>query len=252
MFDAVLWGLVQGITEFLPISSSGHLLLIPELLNREAPSLATAAILHLGTLIAVLAFFRQEVRAIVTLTPEGKQLLRLMAIGTVPAAVVGLILNSQIKELEHSASFVSLMLMVTGLLLLSARFIRPGNRTVEDSSSSDALTIGIAQAIALIPGLSRSGFTILPGLAREFGRAEAARYAFLLGIPAIAGAGLLQFIEFTTVGTGVPAETWIGVLLAAVSGYAAIGLLLRLIRRTGLTPFGVYCILAGVATLILI
>ena len=171
MSDAVLWGLIQGLTEFLPISSSGHLVLVPELLDRTVPSLATSAVLHLGTLAAVLIYFRQEVREVVTLTPEGRQLLRLLVIGTLPAAIIGLALGSQIDELDDSPTLVAVMLVVTGLVLLATRFISVGRRALEDSTNRDAILIGIGQGIALIPGLSRSGFTMTAGLAREFDRA---------------------------------------------------------------------------------
>ena len=252
MSDALLWGLVQGLTEFLPVSSSGHLVLVPELLGREPPSLATSAVLHLGTLLALLVYFRAEVAEVLRLTPHGRVLLRWLAIGTIPAAVIGFTLGGQIEKLEDEATFVAVMLMVTGLALLSTRFITIGERRIDDSTIKDPILLGIGQAFALIPGLSRSGFTMVPGMQRGFTRTEAARYAFLLGIPAIAGAGVLQFIELSGTDAGVPAELWAGVAVAAVSGYASIAFLLRLLRRAGLTPFGVYCVFAGLVALLVV
>jgi undecaprenyl-diphosphatase len=245
MADAVLWGLVQGLTEFLPISSSGHLVLVPEILGREGPSLATSAVLHLGTLLAILVYFRREVREIVRFSPEGRNLARWLVIGTIPAAVLGLLLREPLEEFNETPRAVAVALFLTGVALLATGTIASGRRRVQDSSNLDALLIGIGQALALIPGVSRSGATIGAGLGRRFDRAEAARYAFLLGIPAIAGAGLLEFVDLAGSEAGIPGETWIGLAVAAVSGYAAIALLLGLIRRAGLVPFGAYCVVAG-------
>ena len=252
MLDAILWGLIQGLTEFLPISSSGHLVLVPALLERDGPDLATSAVLHLGTLAAVLVYFRAEVMEVLRLTDKGKQLLKLVAIGTIPAAVIGFALRDQFEELNSRPRGVAVALLITGLVLVATRFIPRGNRDVEDSKVSDAVALGFGQALALIPGVSRSGSTIATALTRRFDREAAARYSFLLGIPAIAGAGLLEFVDLAGSEGGVSGATWVGVLVAAVSGYAAIALLLRLIGRVGLAPFGLYCIGFGAVALSLL
>ncbi len=252
MFDAALWGLVQGLTEFLPISSSGHLVLVPELLGREAPSLATSAVLHLGTLTALLVYFRSEVVAMVRRTSEGRRLLRWLVIGTVPAAIGGIVFRSWLTEFNNSPRLVAAALFLTGVALLGTRSFRPGSRKLVESSNVDALLIGAGQAIALIPGVSRSGATIGAGLALEFDRTEAARYAFLLGIPAIAGAGLVELVELAGQPGGIPGSTWVGLAVAAASGYFAIAALLRLIGKAGLVPFGVYCVVAGGVAFVLV
>lgn len=245
MSDAILWGLVQGLSEFLPISSSGHLVLVPALLGRQGPSLATSAVLHLGTLLAILLYFRSEVGQIFRLTEEGRTLLRWLVIGTIPAAVLGLLFVGPLEEFNENPGAVAVALFGTGVALVATSRLPHGPKVVEDSTNRDALLLGIGQAIALIPGVSRSGTTIGAGLVRRFDRAEAARYAFLLGIPAIAGAGLFEFVDLAQSRGGIPAETWVGLGVAFASGYAAIALLLRLIRRVGLVPFGAYCIVAG-------
>ncbi len=252
MLEAILWGLVQGLTEFLPISSSGHLVLVPELLGLDPPDLATSAVLHLGTLVAVLVYFRAEVLAMVRFTDQGRLLLRLLAIGSIPAVVLGLAFESRLETINDTPRLVAVFLMVAGGVFVATRWLPTGTRTMESSSLRDAFLLGLGQAMALIPGVSRSGSTISTGLARGFDRAEAARYSFILGIPVIAGAGMLQFIELASEDGGIGMETIVGMVVAAVSGYAAIAFLLRLIRSTGLAPFGVYCVVAGAVALMVL
>ena len=252
MLEAAFWGLIQGLTEFLPISSSGHLVLVPALLGQEPPDLATSAMLHLGTLVAVLVYFRREVIEVVTFTDKGRRLLWLVLIGTIPAAVIGLALESQFDWLNERPTAVAIALLLTRVVLFSTRWLQRGERTVDDASVRDTVIMGLGQALALISGVSRSGSTISTGLLRGFTHAEAARYSFLLGIPAIAGAGLLKGKDLIDSGTGISGEIMVGVVVAAVSGYAAIAFLLRLIGRTGLAPFGLYCMVAGVVALVVI
>ena len=195
MPNAIFWGLIQGLTEFLPISSSGHLVLVPALLGQEGPDLATSAVLHLGTLAAVLAYYRRDVIGILRFDRPGRRLLTLLAIGSVPAVVGGLIFRGVLEELNETPRAVAVALIATGVVLLSTMLVRVGDKMTTDIGPTDAGIIGVAQATALIPGVSRSGMTIAAGLWRGMSRIEAARFAFLLGIPAIAGAGLLEFGE---------------------------------------------------------
>ena len=252
MLEAAFWGLIQGLTEFLPISSSGHLVLVPALLGQEPPDLATSAMLHLGTLLAVLVYFRKEVVEVITFTERGKRLLLLLLVGTIPAAVIGLAFNSQFEWLNERPRGVALALTLTGVVLFATRWIPRGDKTAEDATMKDTIAMGFGQALALIPGVSRSGTTISTGLLRGFTDAEAARYSFLLGIPAIAGAGVFEGRELLDSGSTVGAEIFVGVAVAALSGYAAIAFLLRLIGRTGLSPFGIYCVIAGVVALLVV
>ena len=252
MLEAAFWGLIQGLTEFLPISSSGHLVLVPALLGQDPPDLATSAMLHLGTLLAVLIYFRREVGEMLTFTEEGRRLLMLILIGTVPAAIVGLTMGSQVDWLNERPTAVATTLILIGILMFSTRWLAPGERDVGSAGVRDTIIIGLGQAVALIPGVSRSGSTISAGLLQGFSHAEAARYSFLLGIPAIAGAGLLSSRDLIESGSGISGEILVGMAVAGISGYAAIAFLLKLIGKTGLTPFGVYCMVAGVIALIVV
>ena len=248
MLDAILWGLIQGLTEFLPVSSSGHLVLIPALLDREGPDLATTAMLHLGTLAAVIVYYRSDLGAMVKFDRPARRLVTLLVIGSVPAAVLGFIFKDKVAELIEDPGTVAIMLIVTGLVLLATELLRLGDKKITDISPLDSILTGLAQALALIPGISRSGMTISAGLVRGVGKQEAARFAFLLGIPVIAGAGLLEMVEFLQSGESISAEVWVSVAVAAVSGYAAIAFLIRLLGRIGLAPFGIYCVAFGAAS----
>lgn len=245
MLDAIFWGIIQGLTEFLPISSSGHLVLVPALLDRPAPDLATSAMLHLGTLVAVLIYYRRDLAKMAKFDRPARKLITLLVIGSVPAAVLGLTFEQRIEDLIDNPQAVAAMLIVTGVILLATRLIRVGDRTVEQATPTDSIVIGFAQSLALIPGISRSGMTISAGMVRGMEQTEAARFAFLLGIPVIAGAGLLEMGEAIAGGETIGAEVWVGMVAAAVSGYAAIAILLRLLSRVGLAPFGVYCVVVG-------
>ncbi|MCL1593307.1 MAG: undecaprenyl-diphosphate phosphatase [Actinomycetia bacterium] len=245
MLDAILWGLIQGLTEFLPVSSSGHLVLIPALLERDGPDLATSAMLHLGTLAAVLIYYRSDLARMARFDRPGRKMITLIVIGSLPAAVLGFVFKDTVEELISEPRTVAIMLIVTGVILLATTLLRVGDRRTSDLGPIDALLTGFAQALALIPGISRSGMTITSGLLRGMTRKEAARFAFLLGIPVIAGAGLLEMLDAYSSGASVDATVWVGVLVAGLSGYAAIAILLRVLARVGLAPFGVYCVLAG-------
>ncbi len=252
MLDAIFWGAVQGLTEFLPVSSSGHLVLIPALLGREGPDLTTVAMLHLGTLVAVLLYFRTDLARMARFDRPGRRMITIIAIGTIPAVVFGLAFESTLDELVDRPTTVAVMLMVTGVVLLSTMLLRRGDHTAEELSPKDSGIIGLAQSLALIPGVSRSGMTISAGLARGMDRVEAARFAFLLGIPVIAGAGLLSAARAVSDGGGVTASTIVGMVVAAVVGYWAIAFLIRVLGRVGLAPFGIYCIAAGAISILLL
>ncbi len=252
MLEAAFWGLIQGLTEFLPISSSGHLVLVPALLGQEPPDLATSAMLHLGTLLAVLIYFRREVVEVLTFTEKGRRLLALLLVGTIPAAALGLAFESNLEWLNERPRGIAVALFLTGVVLFATRWIKRGTKVASDATFKDTILIGLGQALALIPGVSRSGSTISTGLLRGFTDAEAARYSFLLGIPAIAGAGVFQGKDLIDSGVGIAPEILVGLAVAAISGYAAITFLLRLIGKTGLSPFGLYCMVAATVALIVL
>lgn len=250
MMNAILWGAIQGLTEFLPISSSGHLVLIPALLGRDGPDLATSAMLHLGTLAAVLVYFRNDLARMARFDRAGRRMITIIAIGTIPAVILGLAFESKLDELTDRPTVVAAMLILTGVILITTMLLRPGDKTTEDVTPTDSAIIGFAQSFALIPGISRSGMTISAGLVRGLARVEAARFAFLLGIPVIAGAGLLSVVQAISDGEGITASTLVGMAVAAITGYWAIAFLLRVIAKAGLAPFGIYCVAFGAIALI--
>jgi undecaprenyl-diphosphatase len=256
--QAIVLALVQGLSEFLPISSSGHLVLVPHFLGWKDQGLAFDVAIHVGTLFAVLAYFRREVAAMARdwiaslagrgLTPDAR-LAWCVILGTLPVGAVGLAFGGLIEEKLRNPVSVATMLAVFGLLMWIAD--RYGRRERDEYAVGwrDALLIGCAQALALMPGTSRSGVTMT--MARTLGlrREAAARFSFLLAIPGIAMAGGYEFLKLAT-SNGTPPD-WgsiaLGMAVAAVTGYACIAWLLRVISRIGLGPFAVYRFLvAGV------
>jgi undecaprenyl-diphosphatase len=247
---AIIWGLVQGLTEFLPISSSGHLVIVPEFLDAMGmdiapPSLAVSAVLHLGTLIAVLIYFRDDLKKVIRLRsdPEGRKIALLVLVGTVPA-LIGLPLRDQIEGLQEDVTKVGVAVIATGVILVIGQAFARGTRQLIEGRIPDAIVVGVAQAFALIPGISRSGTTISAGNTQGFEPTQAARFSFLLGIPAIAGAGLLSLPDLFESGT-FGLELVVAMVVAAVSGYLAIAFLLAMLRHVGLIPFAIYCFVVG-------
>jgi len=252
VLEAIIWGIVQGITEFLPISSDGHLVLVPAFLGIDPPDLATTAVLHLGTLTAVLAYFWKDLIALFGFRrdPDARRLLTLIIIGSLPAALALLVVD-EIERLQELVTATAIFLTITGVVLAVASRLRRGDRTIADGRATDAVLIGFAQLSAVLPGISRSGMTIATGVARGFDQIEAARFSFLLGVPAVAAAGLLELWKLLDNG-GVPGSAWVGVVVAAVTGYGAIAFLLKMLSRTGLAPFAVYCFVVGIIALVVL
>lgn len=253
MLAAVIWGLIQGFTEFLPVSSSGHLVIIPAFLEKwgvdvSPPSLAVSAVLHLGTLVAVLVYYRSDVAKVLRFwrDAEGRRIGLLVLIGSIPA-VIGLPLADTLNEFQQDVANVGWALMFTGVVLVVGQRLATGARTLIDGRVPDAIVVGVAQAIALIPGVSRSGMTISAANGRKFEPTQAARFSFLLGIPAIAGGGLIELLDLQGSGELGP-ELFVGMAVAALSGYAAISLLLAALKKVGLYPFAVYCLVVGALT----
>lgn len=251
MLAAIIWGLVQGVTEFLPISSDGHLVIVPAFLSAlgfevATPSLAVTAVLHLGTLIAVLVYFRDDVMSVLRMRqdPEGRKIALLVLVGTIPAVLIGLSFRSRIETLQESVTLVGIFLIANGVILVIGQWLARGTRQLMDGRIPDAVLIGIAQVFALLPGISRSGTTISTGNGRGFEPTQAARFSFLLGIPAIAGAGLISLPDVIEQG-GFGIELFVGLVVAAISGYFAIAFLLAVLRTVGLLPFAIYCFIVG-------
>lgn len=262
--QALILGVVQGFSEYLPISSSAHLVLVPWLFGwrmDERISFLFDVMVHWGTLIPLLIYFRSDLWRFLTggwkgiqmgapfSTSEGR-LVGWILLATLPAATVGIVLKDSIEAIFLRPIWVGTLLFGTaGLLFLGERLGR-GERDLTRMRALDAVIIGLAQAVSLLPGISRSGSTIAAGLGRGFIRREAARFSFLLSIPALLGAGLvalkdLYYMGFPSAAVG---PILVGVLSAGISGYAAIWVLMEMVRRHSLRPFAIYCIAVGAGT----
>jgi len=263
LLEAVIIGIIQGATEFLPISSSGHLVLIPAILEISSPDLATAALTHLGTLLAVLAYFRRELVAIaramysglVNRNPLEESDSRLgwyILIATIPAAIAGLLLEDLLARQFENPRAAAWFLLVTAAILVAGELLARGGLALTAIRLPDALVVGFAQVLALFPGISRSGATIAAGIARGMDRAAAARFSFLLGVPAIAGAGLLSLIDLlrNSSGDGNGLSLALAFITAAVVGYLCIHFMLVWLRKRRLYPFAIYCTVVALLFLV--
>ncbi len=262
--QAVAMGVVQGLTEFLPISSSAHLVLVPHFLNWEPPSVAFDVFLHIGTLVAVISYFRREIarlfkafllsiRELSLKRDLDRRLAWLIVAGTIPAALLGFFFKDFFERIFLYPAGVSYLLIVTGILLWTTEIWRKQEKAVEKLNLLDGLIIGLAQAAAIVPGISRSGATISTGCLRGLSRESAAKFSFLLAVPITLLAGANKALEF---GIGYPEGNFlvyfIGVVSAMTSGYLAIKYLLAYLRRGKLHIFAYYCWIVGIGSLLLI
>lgn len=258
--QAIVLGLTQGATEFLPVSSSGHLVIVPELFGWPAPGVAFDVLLHFGTLAGVIAYFWRDLADIVTglLTREpsraaSRRLGVLIALATVPTGVIGLALNDLFERLFREVLFVGVFLLVTAVALTAAE--RLSTKRAHEASSMrwwQVVLIGAAQGAAIAPGISRSGATLATGLGLGLDREQAARFSFLLSVPAIGLAGIWAARELLAGSVALPplGPTALGFVCAAASGYAAVAGLLAYVRRRALYPFAVYCALVGTGVIV--
>ena len=262
IWQAIVLGVVQGLTEFLPISSSAHLILVPRLLGWPDQGLAFDAALHLGTLLAVVTYFARDLSQLAAgwlISVRERSLAHpyarpawLLLLGSVPAGVAGLLIEDLVATVFRDIRVIGVTLILVAIALLVAERVGRGAKQLPEVSWQDALWIGAAQALALVPGVSRSGVTITAGLFRGLKRDAAARFSFLLGTPIIAAAGLLQTVKVAR--AGLPADERAGfaagIIASAVVGYLAIALLLRYLRRNTLLPFVAYRVSLGLILLV--
>jgi undecaprenyl-diphosphatase len=258
--EAIVLGLVQGLTEFLPISSSGHLRIIPALLGWEDPGAGFTAVIQLGTMAAVLLYFRADLWSIaVAWLRELRKPFKersheanlgwFIILGTIPIAIFGFIFKDQIESGARNLYLIGSALIVFSFVMLAADRIGTRRRELVDLDGRDGVFIGVAQALALVPGVSRSGATISAGLIRGFDRVAAARYSFLLSVPAVVLSGLFELRKVGEEGSPSAAATAIATLVAFVTGYAAIAWLIRYLGNHNLTIFVVYRIALGALVL---
>ena len=244
--------LVQGVTEWLPISSSGHLALIQQMLQFKSPVFFDV-MLHVGTLIVILIVFKEKIAKITKTvctkgltTPEGKTLKQVI-IGNAPIAVAYILFGKEIKDMFSNAPAVGIAFLATGFVL----FLTLKARNVKDELTyTDSILVGVAQAFALLPGLSRSGLTIAVALLLGIERRRAAEFSFLLAIPAVIGAAIEETITQGFTGINI-FSIFVGMIVAVIVGYAALKLLLRIVQKGKLYIFSIYCWLAGALVLLL-
>lgn len=261
LLQSIVLGVIQGISEFLPISSSAHLVLAPYFFSWDDPGLAYDVALHMGTLVAVLLFFWKDWLGILKSTfgqkhaDHGQFGLKMLIVGTVPAAVAGLLFEKQAEETFRSPLLIAGTLAVFGLLLWYADARGKRSRQFDSFTTKDALTIGAAQAFAIIPGVSRSGSTITAALALGLTRPAAARFSFLLSAPIIAGAGILKskhiIAALAAGGPGAQAVV-VGFLASLLSGLAAIALLSYMVKARSFAGFAIYRILLALVIVVVI
>ena len=255
---AALLGIVQGLTEFIPVSSTAHLRIVPALLGHPDPGAAYTAVIQLGTLIAVLAYFARDLVSLpIALvkepsSPEGRLPL-LLAVGTVPIVIVGLLLKKHIETDLRSLYVIAAALIAVGLAMAVIDRYAAGRGSLRPLASityTDAILVGVAQSLALVPGVSRSGATICMTLLLGFSRSDSARFSFLLSIPAIAGAGIFEARSaFRGLGGDAVPALLVGTATAAVSGYMSIAWLIKWLGSHDLVGFAIYRVLAGLALL---
>jgi undecaprenyl-diphosphatase len=261
-FQAIVLGIVQGLTEFLPISSTAHLRIVPAFAGWEDPGSAFTAVVQLGTMAAVLLYFRADLWRILTTwfrslrEPALRSELDArmgwyIGLGTVPIAIFGLVFSDQIESGGRDLYLIGCALIVMGLVLLYAEHVAKRNRDLREITRRDATLIGFSQALALVPGVSRSGATITAGLFAGFDRESAARYSFLLSIPAVVLSGLFELRKIGDPGGAGFAPTLIATVLAFIVGYASIAWMLRWLTSHSTAVFVAYRVALGALVLIL-
>jgi len=247
--QAIVLGIVQGLTEFLPVSSSAHLILVPWLLRWRDPGLAFDVVLHLGTLLALLAYYWRDWVDMGMSLVDGRQmprrLLFLLIVASVPGAIIGVLLEKQAETIFRSPVLIATTLALMGIALWAGDSIGSKKRKMEDITFVDALLIGLSQALAIIPGVSRSGATITTSRLLGIDRADAANFSFLMATPIIAGAGLLEARKLLH--SGLTADLGWGFVASAIFSLLAIVGLLRFVRTHSYRPFAIYRIVLGIA-----
>jgi undecaprenyl-diphosphatase len=265
-FEAIVLGIVQGLTEFLPISSTGHLRIVPAFAGWEDPGAAFTAVTQLGTMAAVLLYFRADLERIARAwlrslrDPAARRdhdarLGWYIVLGTVPIGIFGLLFKDQIETGARDLYLIGTALIVLGLVLLLAERVGTRSRGIEEINRRDGIAVGFAQALALIPGVSRSGATITAGLFMGLDRIAAARFSFLLSIPAVVLSGLLELSSILSGEEGESTSLFnlaLATLLAFVTGYASIALLLRYLERHSTVVFVIYRVALGSLVLVLV
>jgi undecaprenyl-diphosphatase len=261
IFQAIILGAVQGLTEFLPVSSTAHLILIPWAMGWPDPGLSFDVALHLGTLVALLIYFREDWIALLgsafgiiqgrTQSPDAKMVMLIIG-ATIPGAIAGALFEHKIEDALRAPQVVALFLIALALILLASEFIGHRKKGMDDISWPDAITVGIAQAFAIVPGVSRSGVTITAGLFRNFKRDTAAKFSFYLSTPLIAGAVAKKTIDILRTHSGWEqlSPFVAGIVVSGIVGYLAIAFMMRYLQTHSTFLFVYYRIALGIVVLL--
>lgn len=265
VLEAAVLGIVQGLTEFVPISSSAHLVLVPAIMGWETPPVAFVVLLHAGTLVGVIIYFARDLaRLIQGLFRPGaqRQLAGYLAIGTLPAGAVGVAFEEQISRIfDHPRLTAALLIGTAAVLFISELRVRREKPKSDQSADVSALAhslnpaksfaVGVAQAIAILPGLSRSGLTIGAGLTVHLTRIQAARFSFLLSIPILAGTSIFEILDIAALDVGMNVLLT-GFVVSLISGFVAVSAMIGYLQRRGLYPFAAYCCVVGIVLVFLL
>lgn len=248
--QAIILGLIQGLTEFLPISSSGHLVLFQKIFGINEPTLIFDTMVHVGTLAAVITVLWKEILAL--LKRPFQRLTWLLIAGTIPTGIIGIVFKDFFEEMFKSGSTLGIEFLITGCVILFAERLNTGRKHVQETSYLDAAFIGIMQGAAIMPAISRSGLTISGALMRNLDREFAAKFSFLLSIPAILGAAVFQLKDIFEAGstTAITAPIIVGTIAAAIAGYFSVRFMIVLVKKGSMKIFSYYVFALGTLVLI--
>jgi undecaprenyl-diphosphatase len=251
--QSILLGIVQGLTEFLPVSSSGHLVLFQKLFGFQEAPIFFDTLVHFATLLAVVFYLRKEIWQILTNLKKNLNLIWLLILGTLPAVVFALLFKDYIESTFNSLWMLSVGFFITAVLLFATKFIGSGKKDMQKINWVDSLIIGILQAVAILPSISRSGATISSALYRDIKREDAFKFSFLLSIPAIAGAMVLQVFDFNP--SNLNGGFWpnaLGFVMATIFGFFSLFLLEKIAQKGKLHYFAIYCFALGVIIMLFV
>jgi undecaprenyl-diphosphatase len=251
IFQAIIFGAVQGVTEFLPVSSTAHLILLPWALGWPDPGLAFDVALHLGTLVALLIYFRMEWIALIK-SARDSRMVRFIIVASIPGAIAGALFEHKVEDALRAPQIIAVMLIVMALVLAAAEFLGLRKKSLDQISWGDAIAVGISQAFAIVPGVSRSGVTITTGLFRGMKRDAAARFSFYLSTPIIGGAVAKKTLDILKGGAGLEQLTPFiaGIISSGIIGYLSIAFMMRYLQTHNTFLFVFYRIALGIVVLL--
>lgn len=241
-FQAIFLGIVQGITEFLPISSSGHLVIFQKLFGFQEAPVAFDTLLHFGTLVALIIFFWNDIKKIF----QNKRLILLLIIGTIPVVIVGFLLQDKIDEIFNSLLLVGISFLITAIILLLTSLVKNQQKNLKDINFRDAIVVGLFQALSILPGVSRSGSTMSGALFQKIKKEDAFNFSFYLGMIAIFGAAVLQLPDISSFSSIEAINGFLGFLFAAIVGFFALKILKKIVVQGKFHYFGIYCAVLGI------